>query len=467
MSHLPQPTLLKCRQVNHLWKAEASYQLQRKNTFNLNFDNIESITKFMANPESSNCLLTRLKVDLGFVVNLFRSFLEDFFKVYGPGMTYLNISCEEEFANRIYTEEFRNIFLGYLEDIEEIEITLPTKITERQSIYEDVRPRSRFVFPHLRSLVFHQFDNSGGYSVWFTKEMIKMAPNLRSLRIETHTKEVITRVLLAIGDRECRNICSQLKHLYLDAYVTEQHLEMLTQFEFQLETLQITCLTVEVSKEMVEALLNRHRNSLRTLILGDYQKRPTQTTLPLTIKLPNMPKLHSLKFVDPCFPDQRNLILNPLSYAVQLPNLRKIEFLHEIGKPGGLHVFTDIFNGSPTTCETLRELRVCHGLTDPSLIAQAAKMFPSLVRLDVANVPDPVVIQIWEHFEHILELRLELCPVNVNVDSLITGIPNEVCKKIQERNLYTQVEAMDVLDIIRTEFSVCNLTSSLNAFEDL
>jgi len=464
MSYLPKSSLLKCRGVNRLWNNEASYQLKIKNTFVLTFDNIENITKFMSNPDSSQCLFTRIKVDVGFVVNLFRTFLEDFFQIYGPRITHLSITCEEEFGNRIYTEEFRNIFLGYLEDIQELEVTLPTKITERQSIYEDVRPRNRFVFPHLKTLILHQFDNSGGYSVWFTKEMIKMAPNLKSLRIETHTKEVVTRVLLALGDRECRSICSQLKHLYLDAYVTQQHLEMLSQFDFNLQSLQISYLTVEVTKEAVEALLNRHRGTLNTLVLGDYQKRPTQATPPLPIKLPTMPNLTSLTLVDPCFPDQRNLILTPLSYAVQLPNLRQMNFLHEIGKPGGVHLFSDVFNGSPTSCETLKELTICHGLTDANLVPQAAKMFPNLTTLDIANAPDSVIIQVWENFDSITQLRLELCPVNINVDSLITGIPNEVCKKIQERNLYTQVEAMNVLDIIRTEPSVCNLTSKFHLY---
>lgn len=459
MEHLPTSELLKCRQVNNLWNTEASFCLRQRHTFKLNFNNIETITQFTANPSTSDCLFTRLKIDLGFVINPFRNYLEEFFKIYGPHMTHFSLSCEEEFANRIYTEEFRAIFLSYLANIEEIELSLPTKITERPSLYEDPRPRSRFVFPFMTSLILHQFDNAGGYNVWFTKELLKMGPNLKSLRVETHNKEVMTRILLALGDRECRTICSQLKHLFLDAYVTQQHLEMLSQFDFQLKSLQLTLLTVEVTKECVESFLQRHRHTLETLILGDYQKRPSQNNSPLIVRLPIMTSLKHIKFVDPCFPDQRNVILSPLSYAVQTPKLKSISFDHETGKPTGVHLFSDLFNSSPSPCESLRELRISHGLSDMTLIAAAAKMFPNLEKLQVGNVNDKILQEIWTHFDFILDFGLELCPSNVNVDSIITGIPFEVCKKIQERNLYTQVETLDVLDIIRTEPSICNMSS--------
>ncbi|CAL8144057.1 unnamed protein product [Orchesella dallaii] len=463
MSYLPVPTLLNCRLVNHLWNTEATYILRQRQTFTINQDNIDKLPvllKLTNNSFTGNFLFRKVRFDIGFLVKTYRDMIEEFFVKYGSEIHHFSIHCEQENSSILYTEEVRNVLLPFLTNVQKLEISLPTKITERQSIYDDIRPK-RFYFSQLTTLKLRHMEGTldiGGYSVPVVKELLKIGPHLRTLIIETHTKEVVTRILTALNEKECRNVTNQLQELCLDAFITEEHLRLLLPLEFKLKKLQLSYFTVGVTSAMLEALLAKQRTTLETLVVGDYQKRTTLNSLPLIIKLPILRELKHWKFVDPLFPGTRQIIFSPLNYSEQLPALSELSFDHEMGKPAGPHYFQDVFVCSPTTCLTLKVLRITHGLTDPQHVTSAAKMFPNLKRLEIANAPDLVLQFVWREFIGIKCLYLVLNPTNLNIDALMTGIPDQVCRRIQEKNLFFQVDFMNALDIIRTEPAICNLT---------
>lgn len=471
LTYLPPSTLLKCRLVNNLWYQEATYILKHRQTLTITRDNIDKLPKLLEVMSFSSprkiFLFRNVKIEINFLVKSYRELLEKFLTEYGPEITHFSIHCDQENSSVLYTEEVRNVFLPFVSSVQQLELSLPTKITERQTLYDDIRPK-RFTFTKLKSLKLRQMDVSldiGGYSVATVKELLKMAPSLRSLYLETHTKEVVTRVLLAMTDKECRQGTNQLEELYLDAFITEEHLIALIPFDFKLKTLQLSYFTVNVSSVLIEAVLAKHRTTLQTLIVGDYQKRTTSNSLPLVVRLPVLRELRHLKFVDPLFPDQRQVLLNPLNYTDQLPLLKEISFEHDTGKPTGPHYFQDIFASSPSTCETLTTLRISHGLSEPHLVSSAAKIFPNLKRLELDNAPDPVIQAVWKELTGLKTLYLYLNPTNLNIDSLMTGIPDQVCRRIQEKNLFSQVDLMNALDIIRTEAAVCHLTGKVEIEE--
>ncbi|ODM88341.1 hypothetical protein Ocin01_18341 [Orchesella cincta] len=463
MSFLPASSLLNCRLVNRVWNTEATYILRQRQTFTINHDNIDKLPvllKLTNNSFSGNFLFRKVRFDIGFLVKTYRDMIEEFFSKYGSEIHHFSIHCEQENSSILYTEEVRNVLLPFLTNVQVLEISLPTKITERQTIYDDIRPK-KFNFSQLTTLKLRHMEGTldiGGYSVAVVKELLKVGPNLRCLGIETHTKEVLTRILTALNDKECQKITNQLQELYLDAFITEEHLRLLLPLEFKLKKLQLSYFSVDVTSAMLEALLAKQRTTLETLVVGDYQKRTTINSLPLIIKLPVLRELKHLKFVDPLFPDSRQIIFSPLSYADQLPALKELSFDHEMGKPAGPHYFHDVFVCSPSTCSTLTVLKISHGLGDTQLVTSAAKMFPNLKRLEIANVPDPVLQFVWKEFTGIQTLYLVLNPTNLNIDALMTGIPDQVCRRIQEKNLFSQVDLMNALDIIRTEPAICHLT---------
>lgn len=465
MKFLSIGNLLRCRLVSHLWCQEATYVLKQRQTLTVNQDNIEKLPKLiqLKSDENSLCggfLFRRVKFEINFLVKAYREMLEEFFSAYGSEIHHFSLYCEQENSSIMYTEEVRNIFLPLLKNIKVLELSVPTKITERQTIYDDIRPK-KFHYDQLITLKLRQMDVSldiGGYSVASVKELLETAPNLRKLYIETHTKEVVTRILQALNDPECQHVSLQLEELYLDAIVTEEHLRLLFSLNCKLKALQMSYFTVEATTAMMEACLIKHRNTLKTLIIGDYQKRTTANSLPMIIKLPTLRELRHLKFVDPLFPDHRQIMLNPLNYAEQLPLLSELSFEHENGKPAGPHYFQDMFSCSLTSCATLTCLRISHGLGDPQLVSAAAKMFPNVTTLELDNAPDSVIQAVWKEFTGIKILHLFFSPANVNIDSLMTGIPDQVCRRIQEKNLFSQVDIMNALDIIRTEPGICNLT---------
>lgn len=469
LSYLPPASVLKCRMVNRLWCQEATYILKQRQTLVINRDNIDKLHKLLdllASTPGRVLLFRKVKVDINFLVKSYRPILEQFFTEYGPEITHFSMHCDQENSSILYIEEVRNIFLPFLTSVQKLELSLPTKITDRQTIYDDIRPRM-FIFSQLTVLKLRQMDVSldiGSYSVAVIKELLKTAPNLRSLHVETHTKEVVTRFLIALNDKECRQVTNQLEELYLDAFITEEHLIAMIPLDFKLKTLQLSYFTLDTTSLMLEAVLAKHRTTLHTLIIGDYQKRTTTNSLPLVVKLPILRELRHLKFVDPLFPDQRQILFNPINFLEQMPALREMSFDHETGKPAGPHYFQDVFACSPSTCDTLTTLRISHGLNEPHLVVSAAKMFPNLKTLELSGAPDLVIQAVWKELTGLKTLYLFLNPTNLNIDSLMTGIPDQVCRRIQEKNLFAQVDLMNALDIIRTEAAICNLTGRIFKF---
>lgn len=466
MDYLPVRSLLNCRLVNHLWYNEATYLLRQRQTLTITQDNVEKLPmlfSLLSTPTSlsRNFLFRKVKFEIGFLVKTYRPILEEFFVKFGSELHSFSIHCEQENSSILYREEIQNVFLPFLKNVKYFELSVPTKITERQSLYDDIRP-TRFIYEHLTAMKLRQMDTTldiGGYSVPVVKELLKAAPNLKCLKIETHTKEVVTRILQALNDKECRHVTNQLVELCIDAFITEPHLILLLPLDFKLQKLQLSYFTVDVTSAMFEAFLCKQRTTLQTLVLGDYQKRTTPNSLPLVVKLPTMRELKHLKFVDPLFPDHRQIMLNPLNYSEQLPCLTKVSFEHEVGKPAGPHYFQDLFSCSPSPCLTLHTLKISHGLGDVQSVAGIANMFPNLRHLELANAPDSVLQAVWRELTTISTLYLYLNPSNLNIDSLMTGIPDQVCRRIQERNLFSQVDVMNALDIIRTEAGICNLDS--------
>lgn len=451
--------------MNHLWYQEATYILRSKQSLTINRDNIDKMPDFMRTLESTfspgNPFIFRsVKVEINFLVKTYRDYLLQFFTDYGREITSFSMSCDQENSAILYTEEVRNIFMPYIVNVQQLELSLPTKITDRQTMYDDIRPKP-FVFNNLTVLKIRQMDVSldiGGYTVPWVKELLRTTSSLKSLFLETHTKEVISRVLLALNDKDCRQSVQQLEELYLDGFILEEHLNALITLDVRLKVLQLSYITVNVSPVMIEAVLTKHRTTLKTLILGDFQKRTTSNSLPMVIRLPVLRELRSLKFVDPLFPDQRQILLNPLNYSEQLPVLNEICFEHDTGKPTGPHYFQDVFVCSPSVCTSLTGMKISHGLTEAHLVASAAKMFPNLTRLELSNAPDCVIQAVWRDFTGLKSVHLGLSPANLNIDSLLTGIPDQVCRRIQEKNLFSQVDLMNALDIIRVESAITNLS---------
>ena len=452
LSFLPEKQLFKLRLVHPIWNQEATHLIQQNYLFHVKkaaLNKLEIQDTFPFTPR-------HLKVTVDSVLKPYRSVLENLFGTLGTEIKSLSINCENQYFTRLYSEEVLNLFLANVPNLTSLELSIPIKITEKSALYP---PGAKILnFPRLKRVSFSQYEPGGGYSIGFTKDIFGSAPNLESLRVETRTLDVITRVLIALKDHE--EFAHTLTTLELDCNISEIHMEMLNEMSdtvlANLKCLQLSYFTQQVESTTLESFLLKHQNRIEKLVIGDSKRRGTNAPL-FTIRLPRMPNLKILTLVDPCFGQERQLNFAPFAYEQQWPQLKSILFYHEQGNPTGFQCYRDILYSK---CDTVEELEFHDGIIDAErVLTSVAAMFVNVTRLVVKNLSDDAIRSVWRNMEQIKDLELHFGVQNHDLDSVITGIPGEVCRKIQENNLFSQINAMDLLTVIRTEESICNLKS--------
>jgi len=164
--------------------------------------------------------------------------------------------------------------------------------------------------------------------------------------------------------------------------------------------------------------------------------------------LTELPRMPHLKILDIHIPANGNLRCERIDFMNTFPILESLSMtckgghhvLYPVPPPHRPLPLYEFFNGDEI-CPNMKTLSLREGfdMTTNQTLGHALKIFPNLYELELKIESAELLQPIWVHMSGLEKLHLygELGNKNAEkIDSLFTGIPHEVIKKIRDGNKY-------------------------------
>jgi len=259
----------------------------------------------------------------------------------------------------------------------------------------------------------------------------KMTPNLEKLVLHVNFKEngntFISIVLEALMNHEgLRNIKS-----IMITCLTESHLRTLIKlaecglrlkkFKFQDLCLHLT----EINGSTLETFLASQADNLEILEIDQSSNFPRIRPF----QLPPMKCLKTLSVVS-----SQRISLGVLNYSSHLPKLEKL-ILRGYDVFSSSNIFPHHSSSDSAkrivAGQCLKALSLPSKLNIPHFPKVLASMFPNVVDLEVRGITNESLRQIWESWPKLEKLKLVVSHFDDNIDSGLTGIPDEACAELR------------------------------------
>ncbi|CAL8113062.1 unnamed protein product [Orchesella dallaii] len=256
----------------------------------------------------------------------------------------------------------------------------------------------------------------------------KMTPNLEKLVLHVNFKEngntFIRIVLEALMNHDgLKNIRS-----LMISCLTESHLRTLIKlaecglrlkkFRFQDLCIHLT----EINGSTLETFLASQADNLESLEIDQSSNFPRIRPF----QLPPMKSLKTLSVVS-----SQRISLGILNYSSHLPKLEKLTLRgYDVFSSSNVFPHSDGAKRS-IAGQFLTVLSLPSKLNIPHFPKVLASMFPNVADLEVRGVTNECLKEIWESWPRLEKLKLVVSHFDDNIDSGLTGIPDEVCAELR------------------------------------
>ncbi|ODM98368.1 hypothetical protein Ocin01_08312 [Orchesella cincta] len=371
--------------------------------------------------------------------------------------------CQEVFQP-IYASVITDFFQTFQDTLEVLDIWLDL----RSSLVEvPIHSKSKLSsFANLKTLVYDDRrvilhgseDNRGS----LLKTLVEHAPNIRNLSIrfqrdfrgslECASETVLNRI---------RNIFSRveiqrsLKFLKLDMHINDPLLNSLKCCNLRVETLELalrgSSFTFPVFQNFMESL---QMNLMKLKIC--YIERDSSCLL----VFPAMTALRELEIEGTDAFAKHSVAFGDLTFQQNFPQLQSLR----ISIWASVHLRWAQFFQNKQPIWTIKELKLPGELCDKTMMADAARMFPNLKKLQISvySLTLDSLQTIFEGMPQLEELTVTKFPSlwdrnETNIDHILTGISISDCDKLVEDNVVLENISNDKLMILKTSAGLTDL----------
>lgn len=446
MVHLPFKSLLTTRLVCRKWNEIATSHLSSKCApIQLEVDQpwkpskgikVSNFIEVMRTGNSLVCPFS--KYSIGSFSALEE--LDRFFFHFGKWVKHLDLNFQEEFDD---SEEFVKLITRKLPLLESLRVGC-CQMFQKSNL---TSMTSLFPLKNLKVFCIGNIINIIPNKSWL-ESFLKMIPKLEKLVLHVNFKEngntFIRLVLETLMTNS--NLLANISSLMISC-LTEAHLRTLIKlaecglrlkhFRFQDLSLHLT----EINGATLETFLSSQADYLQTLEIDQSSNFPRIRHF----QLPQMKELRTFSVVT-----SQRISFGSISYPTNFPRLENLV----------LRGF-DVFNCS-SIFPQIDQKRIQHhypngyclkALSLPSKLAiphfpkLLSKLFPNLAELEVRGVSNECLKEIWESWPDLEKFKLVVSHFDDNIDSGITGIPEDVCRELRmnHSNMWEEIRPLEDL----------------------
>lgn len=361
--------------------------------------------------------------------------LDRFFFHFGGNVKHIDLNFPEEFDD---SQEFARLLTRKICHVESLRVGCCKMFKDagfvtglkNDDAAQGLTLKNRPCLKNLKVFCVGNIINMIPSKTWL-EEYFNMCPNLEKLVLHVNFKEN--------GNTFIRIVLEALLHLQvlkniqslMISCLTESHLRTLLKladcglrlkhFRFQDLSIHLT----EISGATLETFLISQADHLESLEIDQSSNFPRIRHF----QLPPMKCLKSLSIVS-----SQRISFGTLNYVNDFPKLEKMMLRgYDVFNCGHLfpHNIDNVFK-RVITSHFLKVLSLPSKFSVSHFPLVLCKMFPNIEELEVRSVTNECLREIWESWPGLTKLKLVVSHFDDNIDSGMTGIPEEMCQELRD-----------------------------------
>lgn len=357
--------------------------------------------------------------------------LDRFFFHFGRNVKHLDLNFPEDFDD---SQEFTMLLIRKIPHVESVRIGCcvmfkqPRLVTPPTDPSESWPSARSFILRNLKTFCIGNIVNMVPTKAWL-EEFFRMTPNLEKLILHVNFKENgNTFIRIVLESLLNLDVLRNIKSLMISC-LTESHLRTLvklaecglrlTNFKFQDLCVHLT----EINGTTLETFLALQADHLQGLEIEQSSNFPRIRHF----QLPLMKSLKTLSIVS-----SQRISFGSMNYLSVVPKLEKLTLRgFDVFNCGSIFPQSELASKRLVHGHCLRVLSLPSKLSIPHFPKVLSRIFPNVTELEVRGATNECLKEIWESWSGLEKFKLVVSHFDDNIDSGMTGIPEEVCRELR------------------------------------